>query len=865
MEEEEDREEVVEHVPRRSLSLNEGFSVESASQPTPCLVELVSDSVRYIGQTTQRVMGPRTVKDPECSPSPVEHPMEELEGQPSSPVRRPVRRLDRLVSQDIMPVDQRLAKGPLSLPRGNLGSWASDRATSHENDIGMVICPKVSILDVSQDSAPQNTPPPVLAAGKFTEEQHIESLIQGVAGSVIEHFTYPLPHPHAVPEVSLSNPPRLQGRSDSLLDLTKCSIQEPDEEAASLYPDIPLEELSLLLDYDKLFHYDIDIIKDKQVEKLGKECLAAETDESQEPGTTNLQEVISDILRLKEKTGSVLCISQKEEEALLEHYILPTKQTESIIQPAEKPVLVRTKRRLTWELDEDEMQLLRSELQMQWEGPEDQQPKITKKEVIVVRPHSRNLNKYTMRLLGSKAAVCRESVFCILHPFSPARIYYIIFMFIFTIVNLLTTPIAMAFEDSTKFHITRLNVFNLFSDVLFLLDVGLNFRMGYISQEKLTVPYSEPTRNVSDVTNVILFARVLRLLRIARLARYIKEWEEVTNINMEAVEVITRILTMVLTLLLMCHWNGCIQFLIATFQGFPKSCWVVKENLINHWWGEQYSYSVLRAISQMMSIGYGTKEIPGDLTEMWIVMMSMICGSLGYGTVIAQVSAIVTNADQATKVYREKINQLTEYMASRKIPKDLCRRIMNYFDARYQGKWFDEMEILNNISEPLKEEILNHLCTSLVRKVPLFQYCDVNFLNTIVVHLKYELFQANDVIFKEGSYGDRMFFIEYGVVQVETAYFQKKLMDGDYFGEIALLRTKSLRTATVRALTLCSLFSLSSESFAEALKVYPGMRDMLVKAAAERLKMMQDCELAKQRESQDHSKDPSGTEESSVE
>lgn len=32
-------------------------------------------------------------------------------------------------------------------------------------------------------------------------------------------------------------------------------------------------------------------------------------------------------------------------------------------------------------------------------------------------------------------------------------------------------------------------------------------------------------------------------------------------------------------MLLLCHWNGCIQFLIAFLEGFPPNSWVVLNNL----------------------------------------------------------------------------------------------------------------------------------------------------------------------------------------------------------------------------------------------------------------------------------------------
>ena len=50
----------------------------------------------------------------------------------------------------------------------------------------------------------------------------------------------------------------------------------------------------------------------------------------------------------------------------------------------------------------------------------------------------------------------------------------------------------------------------------------------------------------------------------------------------------------------------------------------------------------------------------------------------------------------------------------------------------------------------------------------------------------------------------------------------RNLADGDYFGEIGLLRATN-RTATVRALTPTILLCLSRAQFAELLKIAPGL------------------------------------------
>ena len=55
------------------------------------------------------------------------------------------------------------------------------------------------------------------------------------------------------------------------------------------------------------------------------------------------------------------------------------------------------------------------------------------------------------------------------------------------------------------------------------------------------------------------------------------------------------------------------------------------------------------------------------------------------------------------------MKQVEEYMAYRKLPRETRHRISEYFEHRYQGKFFDEEAILGELSEKLREvsDILN--------------------------------------------------------------------------------------------------------------------------------------------------------------
>ncbi|CAB1456719.1 unnamed protein product [Pleuronectes platessa] len=174
-------------------------------------------------------------------------------------------------------------------------------------------------------------------------------------------------------------------------------------------------------------------------------------------------------------------------------------------------------------------------------------------------------------------------------------------------------------------------------------------------------------------------------------------------------------------------------------------------------------------------------------------------------------------------------------MSFHKLPSDFRQKIHDYYEHRYQGKMFDEESILGELSEPLREEIVNFNCRKLVASMPLFANAEPNFVTAMLTKLRFEVFQPHDYIIREGTIGKKMYFIQHGVCSVITkGTLAMKLSDGSYFGEICLL-TRGRRTASVRAETYCRLYSLSVDNFNEVLEEYPMMRRAFETVAIDRL------------------------------
>ncbi|KAG7272401.1 hypothetical protein CRUP_035596 [Coryphaenoides rupestris] len=452
------------------------------------------------------------------------------------------------------------------------------------------------------------------------------------------------------------------------------------------------------------------------------------------------------------------------------------------------------------------------------------------------------------------------------------RFYWDLLMLLLMMGNLIILPVGITFfkDENTPPWI----IFNVVSDTLFLVDLVLNFRTGIVKEDSteilldprairqrylkswflvdfvssIPVDYiflmvdlearldSEVYRTARAL-RIVRFTKILsllRLLRLSRLIRYIHQWEEIFHMTYDLASAMVRIVNLIGMMLLLCHWDGCLQFLVPMLQDFPSDCWVSKNNMVNDTWGVQYSYALFKAMSHMLCIGYGA-QAPEGMTDVWLTMLSMIVGATCYAMFIGHATALIQSLDSSRRQYQEKYKQVEQYMSFHKLPADVRQKIHEYYEHRFQGKMFDEENILGELSEPLKEAIVSFNCRSLVANMPLFANADPNFVTAVLTKLRFEVFQPVDFIIREGTVGRKMYFIQHGRVSVLTrGNRETKLSDGSYFGEICLL-TRGRRTASVRADTYCRLYSLSVDSFNEVLEEHPMMRRAFETVAVDRL------------------------------
>lgn len=125
--------------------------------------------------------------------------------------------------------------------------------------------------------------------------------------------------------------------------------------------------------------------------------------------------------------------------------------------------------------------------------------------------------------------------------------------------------------------------------------------------------------------------------------------------------------------------------------------------------------------------------------------------------------------------------------------------------------------------------------------IPFFRDVDTEVLESLAPMFSERTFKKGTVIFFEGDEGDDVFFIRSGAVQIYTFDGAKKvilayLRDGEYFGEMAMIKPGARRSASAEAAQLTKVYALKRSAFERLILEYPRLAFYLLDDTMERLR-----------------------------
>ncbi|XP_034939667.1 cyclic nucleotide-gated cation channel beta-1 [Chelonus insularis] len=394
-----------------------------------------------------------------------------------------------------------------------------------------------------------------------------------------------------------------------------------------------------------------------------------------------------------------------------------------------------------------------------------------------------------------------------------------------------------------------------FTDLIFFLDVGVQFRTGYLEQglmvynsKKLAGHYLKSKWFILDLLALVPLdllqvnlgsnpmLRFPRFLKIYRVYNYYYMVESRT-----VYPNLWRVLNLIHILLILAHWFGCFYYLLSEAEDFQGD-WVYPyrpgeyATLTRKYLGSLY-WSTLTLTT------IGDLPTPETNAEYVFTIVSYLIGVFIFATIVGQVGNVITNRNANRLEFERLLDGAKTYMRHHKVPGGMKRRVLRWYDyswsrGRIQGGG-DINTALGLLPDKLKTELALHVNLSVLKKVTIFQECQPEFLHDLVLKMKAYIFTPGDSICRKGEVAREMFIIADGILEVisETGRVLTTMKAGDFFGEIGILNLDGLnkRTADVRSVGYSELFSLSREDVLAAMKDYPDAQEILQNLGRKRL------------------------------
>jgi hypothetical protein len=444
-----------------------------------------------------------------------------------------------------------------------------------------------------------------------------------------------------------------------------------------------------------------------------------------------------------------------------------------------------------------------------------------------------------------------EAKFYFIHPHGELRQGWDMLSMLFILYNAIMIPFVSSFVGSPLQSLVYLE---RVIDIFFIIELVLNFFTGVevdgkieFNEPAIAKRYAKgwvwvdivsafPWFTVEDTS--LQYARLFRLLRLLRLLRMFKLSRIMHRLEMafSIPSSVAGLLKFVFAAIGVMHWMSCIFFSISHSEakGGDEDTWVTVQNLldIDKTSFDQYVASLYWSAMTMTTVGYGDVA-PRSTKERIFAVFSMLVGAVFFGYGISEVVNIVASLREKDTEFRRQMDTVNSYMKARDLPVELREEIREYFVQLQKSKEYDleaEESILNQLSAMLRSKVAFAINDCFLTSMPFFQGSDPSFLLDLALSMRMLYLPPFESVITEGEYGDTMYFIVRGAVEVSrNSEVLVVLGEKSYFGEMAVLNKSKMRTATVRTLCFCELRLLTRAELLAALRKTPNMRRQIMK------------------------------------
>jgi voltage-gated potassium channel len=330
---------------------------------------------------------------------------------------------------------------------------------------------------------------------------------------------------------------------------------------------------------------------------------------------------------------------------------------------------------------------------------------------------------------------------------------------------------------------------------------------------------------VGAALDIIMITKIMKMVKISKVSAIFNDIKESLTVN----PALMRLITFAFWFVTVVHIMACGWVLIGASEHARSPF-------------DQYLRGLYWCVTTIATIGYGDYTPSHDSNIQIIYTIGVMVFGVGmYGYIIGNVATLIANLDVARANYQAKMGEINDFLHTKRVPGALQTRVRNYYAYLWETqKSVASIPITEELPHTLSMEILLFLNRSILEKVSLFKSANEIFIREIVQLLRPMVFLPDDFIIRQGEYGDCMYFLSNGDVEVSVNGVRvATLGQGSPFGETALIQGEK-RMASIRALTYCDVYKLAKADFDALRSHYPDFDAQVKKVVEARLKDTQE-------------------------
>ena len=327
------------------------------------------------------------------------------------------------------------------------------------------------------------------------------------------------------------------------------------------------------------------------------------------------------------------------------------------------------------------------------------------------------------------------------------------------------------------------------------------------------------------VYQIMMLFRLFRLLKLVKISTTFKVLKELIDIP-----------PALMRLIVFLFWFA----LIAHFMSLG---WIaIGASEAERSFGDQYIRALYWCITTIATIGYGDygPDHDSNLQIIYTIIVQIIgVGMFGY--IIGNVATLIVNIDTARADFHTKMEKVRNYMRIKQIPSPIQNRVKNYYNYLWETRQgITNVDFMLTLPQTLRLEISLYLNRGILEKVSLFKGADEVFIHEVIEELEPLVFLPGDFVIRQGEFGDCMYFLSTGSVEVIVNKKQVAVLtEGSPFGETALLQNEK-RNASIKAISYCDVYRLSQHGFEQLRKKYPEFDKRVSEISVEHQKVLED-------------------------